>query len=98
MKPELIKNNLLIILAELGNQPEVGGKFPPELQSYSEQVEQLREYIDAKEYGIAYESIVAMLEEFEFLLSGPVVIKLLEVGLLMRFKTNRAEDAKFSYC
>jgi hypothetical protein len=92
----LIEKNLLLVLDEISKQPEVGESFPPELQSFAEQVTQIREYIkDAGEYGIAYESLVAMLDSFHFQLSGHTAIRLLEVGLLMRFKTELPLDAKF---
>ena len=93
---KLIEANLLAVLAELRQQSDVGNAFPPELLSFAEQVEQLREWIeDAGEYGIAYESLVATLEGFPFQLSGRAAVKLLEAGLLMRFKTGRPQDAQF---
>ncbi|MBU9580592.1 hypothetical protein KTE26_19325 [Ralstonia mannitolilytica] len=93
---KLICSNLLFVLAEIGAQPEVGARFPPELLDYPEQVEQIREWIeDAGEFGLAYESIVRMLEQFPFRLSGQAAIKLLEVGLKMRFKTDQTRDASF---
>jgi hypothetical protein len=92
----LIESNLLAVLAELSQQPAVGATFPSEMRSYPEQVEQLREYVElAGEYGVAYEALVSMLEMFPFQLSGPVAVKLLEVGLLMKFKTERPEDSQF---
>jgi hypothetical protein len=36
-----------------------------------------------------------MLESYPFKISGPAAIKLLEVGLLMGYKTERPEDALF---
>jgi hypothetical protein len=96
MTAHLIKTNLLAVLTEIRNQPEVGVGFPAELQSYVEMVEQVREYIeDAGEFGVAYESLVCTLEGFPFKLSGSTAIKLLEVGLLMKFKTELPEDAPF---
>lgn len=63
-----------------------------------EQLEQIREWIeDANEYEIAYELIVCLLEQFQFQLSGGAAVKLLEVGLLMRFKTDKAEDEEFDF-
>jgi hypothetical protein len=44
--------------------------------------------------GLAYESLISMLE-FHFQRSGCTAVKLLEVGLLLRFKTERPEDAQF---
>ena len=57
---------------------------------------QVREWVeDVGEYGIAYELLVSMLEEFPFQLSGQVAVKLLEAGILMRFKTEQPQDARF---
>lgn len=96
MSNSLIEANLSIVLNEIRQQPEVGTTFPSEMLTYDEQVEQIREYIeDAGEYGIAYESLVSLLEGFSFRLSGHAAIKLLEVGLLMRFKSEQPRDAAF---
>jgi len=93
---KLIHSNLLFVLAEIAAQPDVGATFPSELLGFPEQVGQIREWIeDAGEFGIAYESIVTMLEEFPFHLSGQAAVKLLEVGLQMRFKTDQAKDTEF---
>ena len=93
---QLIEANLLAVLGEIRVQPDVGKHFPADLQNYSDQIEQLREWIeDAGEFGIAYESIVSMLEAFPFKLSGPSAVKLLEIGLLLQFKTERVEDKQF---
>jgi hypothetical protein len=92
----LVEANLLALLAEVETQPEVGSTFPPEMQSFSEQVDQVREYIvDAGEYSVAYECLVSLLASFPFTLSGPAAVKLLELGLLMGFKTERPEDLAF---
>jgi hypothetical protein len=93
---KLIQENLLVVMAAIRAQGEVGKLFPPEQKSFAEQMEQIREWLeDAGEYGLAYESLIAMLEEFPFQLPGGAAVKLLEVGLLMRFKTERPEDARF---
>lgn len=93
---KLIQSNLQFVLAEIGKQSRVGEEFSPDLQSFPEQVESIREWVEeAGEFGIAYEAIVAMLEKFPFQISGPAAVKLLEVGLLMRFKTDQVKDAKF---
>lgn len=92
----IVARNLGSVLDEMESQTEVGKLYPPELMSFDEQMEQLRQYIEyAGEYAVAYESIVATLEEIPFVLSGPAAIKLLEVGLLMRYKTGRPEDSEF---
>ncbi len=93
---DLIESNLLAVLSEVRVQTDVGRAFPPGVREFDEQVEQIRECIqEGGEAGVAYESLVAMLEMFPFQLSGPTAIKLLEVGLLAGYKTERPEDAKF---
>ncbi|HEX8589798.1 hypothetical protein [Pseudomonas sp.] len=93
---QLIENNLSIVLAELGSQPEVGSFFPPESLSYQEQIDQLSEWVnDAGEYGLVYENVVSMLEASTFKLSGKAAIKLLEVGLIFGFKTESESDKEF---
>jgi hypothetical protein len=70
--------------------------FPPEQLSFVDEVEQIRGWIeDHGEYGIAYEALIAMLEAFPFQVSSRAAVKLLEVGLLLQFKTDRPEDARF---
>ena len=92
----LIEANLMAVLAEVGRQADVGHSFPAERLSFAAQVEQIREWIeDANECGIAYELLVSTLEQFPFQVSGPTVVKLLEVALLLRYKTDLAEDAQF---
>jgi hypothetical protein len=94
----LVEANLAAVLAEISEQPEIGNQFPPELQSYSKLMDQIREYIvDAGEYALAYEVLVSTLEAFPFRLSGPTAIKLLEIGLSMKYKTERKEDRQFDF-
>ena len=91
-----IETNLLAVVAELRGQLAIGKRFPRELQSFTDWVEQIREWIeDVGELGIAYESIISTLEVFPFQLSGPTAVKLLETGLMMGFKTERPQDARF---
>ena len=93
---ELVELNLLDIISELEKQHEIGKTFPSEQLSFEEQIEQLREFIlDAAEYGIAYESLVSLLSSYDFILTGKSSVKLLEAGLLMKFKTELPEDSIF---
>lgn len=93
---ELLEDNLMFILNELIAQPNVAPLFQPEILSYEEHIKELHEFIDlAGEYGIAYELIICLLEDFPFNLSGKAAVKLLETGLMMGFKTEREEDADF---
>ena len=96
MSAKIIEHNLLVILDEVRPQVDVGKTFPIDIQGFDEQIEQIREYIeDAGECEIAYEVLVAMIEQFPFKLSGKAAIRLLEVGLLLQFKTDRPEDSQF---
>ncbi len=92
----LVEANLHAILEELRIQSSVGESFPESQMTFREQMDQLYEYVDdSAEYGIAYEIVVCLLEGYRFTLSGSNAIKLLEIGLLLGFKTERAEDKIF---
>jgi hypothetical protein len=94
---EVIESNLIFILDEINCQPGIGTQFPDDQIDFNDYIIQLREYIeDVAEYGIAYESIVATLQQYPFLLSGIATVKLLEVGLLFGYKTDLPEDEKFN--
>lgn len=93
---KIIENNLLFVLEELEKQTEVAKSYPQTVLSYKDQMAQIREFIDiAGEYGLAYESIVGALELFPFKVTGAAAVKLLEIALLMGFKTEREEDKLF---
>jgi hypothetical protein len=102
MKPsedrrKLLEGNLTFVADDLFAQLEqVDAGRDANRLSCQEQLAQIREFIDlAGEYGLAYESIVALLERYPFQLAGANVVKLLEVGLLLGFKTKRPEDQVF---
>jgi hypothetical protein len=91
-----IEQKLSLILSEVANQVTVGSTFPADQMSFEDEISQIREWVTLHgEYGIAYESLVAILEGFPFKLSGPAAVTLLEVGLTFKYKTERAEDAAF---
>jgi len=93
---QLIAAHLLTVLNEVRQQEGIGSSFTTELLPFAAQAEQIRGWIeDAREYGIAYESLISMLEHFPFQVSGRTAVRLLEVGLLLRYKTELAEDARF---
>jgi hypothetical protein len=93
---KIVENNLVEIINLLASQEDVGRQFDPAELQFAPWVESLREWVcDVNEFGIAYESIVATLEHHPFCLTGPIAVKLLEVGLLMGFKTDREEDKCF---
>ena len=92
----LIEGNLSYILREMREQPEVSNFFSEDEMSYSEQIEQISEWIeDAGEYGLAYETIVCLLEKYPFKVSGGNGVRLLEVGLVFGYKTGLDVDAMF---
>lgn len=91
-----IEANLAEIISEISLQADVGSTFPDSLLSFDDTISRLREWVEeAGEYGIAYESVVSMLEASPFNLSGGSAVKLLEVGLLLGFKTERPQDDAF---
>ena len=93
----MIVSRLRRVLEEMRNQhSEVALLYPPEGLSFSDELAQLDEYLGpANEFGVAYECIVANLEAVPFRLSSSAALALLEVGLLMRYKTDREEDTAF---
>jgi len=93
---KIIKNNLLSILREIEKQNYLAETYSKEELSFDDEMFQLFEYIDvADEYAVAYESIISTLENHKYILSGIAAVKLLEVGLLMKYKTEREEDKIF---
>lgn len=93
---EFIRERLLSVLSEMREQSHLGKHFGGDSLSFVEEMDQLREYIeDAGEYGIAYESIVSALEDVPFTLSGKAAVKLLEVGLVLGYKTEKPSDQRF---
>lgn len=96
MSHTIIDNNLSFILDEMKTQPGVAHSYSADELQYVEHMEQIREFIvDAGEYGLAYEYIVVALQSLPFMLSGKASVKLLEVGLLMRFKSEMEDDKNF---
>jgi len=95
MNERLVMRNLRHVLKELAPQTDVGRQFPPTLLAFDETLAQIQEWLEHGEDGIAYESLVAMLEAHPFSISGPTAIKLLETGLLLGYKTDRREDSTF---
>ena len=84
-----MESKLTLILEEMKMQPEVGVELPVHVQSLSEQLRDIEEWIDVREFGIAYESIVALLEACPFRVSGKAAVCLLEAGLVFGFKSSR---------
>jgi hypothetical protein len=94
---DLIEKNLLMVATELDEQGSgLSEHFPPEVMSFKDEITQIYEFINvAGEYGLAYESLIALLEDVPFILSGKAIVKLVEVAIIMGYKTHREEDAMF---
>jgi hypothetical protein len=91
-----IKLRLLRVLAELEKQESVADAYPPSVLPFADEMEQIREWVEtAGEYEIAYESIVATIGAYPFVLSGAAAVSLLELGLLLGYKTDRKQDSLF---
>jgi hypothetical protein len=91
-----IETRLLRLLAELEGQVGVAAAYPANALPFSSEMKQIREFIEvAGEYGLAYESLVAAIESHPFALSGKTAVSLLELGLLLGYKTERNEDREF---
>jgi hypothetical protein len=91
-----IESRLLCILSELEMQKSVASDYSAKNLPFADEMKQIREWIEAhNEFGIAYESLVATIEVHPFVLSGKAAISLLEVGLLLKFKTERPKDKLF---
>lgn len=76
----------------------VAESYPDDGFSFDDEFKQIAEFLGpAIEYGAAYECIIANLEAAPFKLSAKAAIALLEAGLLLRYKTDREEDAAFDF-
>lgn len=77
-------------------QPEVARAYPPNAMKYEDKMAQIREFIDlAGEYGLAFEYINSALERYPYKVSVKAAVKLLEVGLLMGFRSESDKDSRF---
>lgn len=93
-----IEKCLIIVCEDIKLQCEIALTFSPDELPYDSWIEQLDEWINyACEYSLAYESIVSSIENHPFRLSGEAVVKLLEVALLLRYKTDRESDCQFDF-
>jgi hypothetical protein len=89
---DFVKVRLSSILDEMVGQSNLANSYQSHAMSFEEEMDQVREFIAVGEYGLAYESIVVNLEQAPFSLTGASAISLLEVALVMKFKTSRESD------
>ena len=84
---------LTAVLAEIRQQTELAPEFPPGRLSFDHQMERLRGLIeDHGEYGIAYEDLVSILDDYPFQLSDAAAELLLEARQLMGIGTKPQKD------
>jgi len=93
---DVVESRLIMILKEMDVQAEVAESYSDDVLSFSDEMEQVREFIEvAGEYGLAFELMVVALEAHPFILSGRAAVALLELGLIFGYKTDRIEDERF---
>jgi hypothetical protein len=59
------------------------------------QMNLIKEFIDNNEFELAYEELVLWLEDGQFLVSGRTAVRLLEMGLLLGFKSGKECDSRY---
>lgn len=92
---EAIRQRLASVLTEMTRQWHLSAYFPKNEMPFDEWMEQLREFVEVDEYELAYEGIILTLQDRPFVLSGKTAVGLLEVALLLGYKTDRDEDKMF---
>lgn len=90
-----IEDNLTAILGELRTQNYQSFMCRENELSIQDTMDEVEEFVNVDEYGLAYEIIVSLLEIYPFALSGRCCIRLLEVGLLVGYKSNDNDDRDF---
>ena len=90
----LLEAHLIGLAKELGTHIHEPNYLDESTKTFQESMEDVNEYIDVGEYGIAYELIVALLEQAPFLVSANFALKLLKVGLLLEGKRGHGDDAR----
>lgn len=93
---DAISGRLLQILGEIDAQPSERADLQSGEMSFEDQLAEIRGFLEyAGEYGLAYEYIVGLLAGSRLVVSGPAAVALLEVGLLLGFKTESELDKVF---
>lgn len=92
----LVYQRLIAIASELHEQKHLATKHWDSQDDFENEMCQIKEYIEeAGEYGIAYDVIIANLDQVPFQLSSKAVLGLIEVALVMGYKTEDDCDAVF---
>lgn len=95
MGKSLADKNLEYVVEQLSQLRELSDIEDSNQMPIADQIRQIGEWISANETNIAYESIVCIMEKYNFVVPSLCAIKLLEVGLMFRYKTDRDEDKIF---
>ena len=85
---DVIENNLSLVIDEMAAQSDVAKTYPAGLLPHIDHMEQLKEWLDVGEAGIAYESIDDSLEKLPYTLSDRAAAKLSEAGRLLGFSSS----------
>lgn len=92
----LVCQRLGAILGELREQSNLATQHWDSREDFETEMNQIREYIEeAGEFGIAYDVIIANLAQVPFNLSSKSVLGLVEVALVMGYKTEDDCDIVF---
>lgn len=87
-----LEKRILLIIQELEFQERIEDDASKDFLTHKESLYQIKEFLEVGEYGLAYMSLVFYLEYYNFSISSFASVKLLELGLLMGFKSDREED------
>lgn len=91
---ELLESGLTEIHAQVATQIGARSSASSE-ECFVHQMNLINEFIDNNEFELAYEELVLWLEDGHFLVSGSTAVRLLEIGLLLGFKSERDCDSRF---
>jgi hypothetical protein len=92
---EKISIRLLSIVKEIQHQTHVEVEFLESELSFKDNIKFLYNFIENNEIGVAYQSLVSMLECHSFAMSSIASVQLLEIGLLFGYKTDHPKDEEY---
>ena len=91
---DFLNHALLIGVKEIEAQISVQSEFPDGVLSVNETFENLYEWIEHNEYGITFDLILCLLDEFPFVIKSSVAILIVKISLIMNYKISNI-DGKY---
>ena len=88
MPHQLIRDKLVDIIKEMAQQKDAIEDHP-DFATFEEQIVQIEEYVTHSEWGLAYDIILALLENGNFSLSGKNALSFVWLGLCMSCKAKQ---------